>query len=656
MSNILSEAGGPRPAVLEQPATSLIVGLDGLRAISVLGVLFYHAHFGWMRGGFLGVEVFFVISGFLITGLLAKEAGATGAIDLRGFWKRRMLRLYPALLAFLFVAGTLGCLFLGTQASQFRMDLLASLVYLENWYQLRSGSSYFADQGFPLLRHLWSLAVEGQFYVVWPWVVAGLLRLYKGRLAPLAMTTAALAVASCGLMALLADPGNLSSVKAAASLNRVYLGTDTRAFGLLIGALLALTLRPRPTGRILARGFNLLALAALAGLGVVMAFADDQAALLYPWGFLLVDLLTALVITSLMLPSSTWMRTFLGQAPLEWLGKRSYGLYLWHYPVFRLLVPGQEAWPWFLLRLGVTLALTYLSFKYLEEPVRHGAWKRWLLRGPDPAAPAWPWRLGRTALTAMLGLALLEGVTLARRGPYVDPVQEAIRAGAAALDNLTPVAEAAPEPVAKAAPETARASSVVTPVVPVVLPEAMKGVHLTAIGDSVMKGAALSLKKMGEATLGTGMIQINAEESRPFFSALPILQAYKHDNRLGEVVVVHLGTNNSHISEDNFRKLMSVLADTHLVLFLTAKSDKVEACEAVNRALGTLVARYPNARLLDWNTVAGTHPEYFYSDQTHLRPEGAVHYAELILAQVASQPWELPVEPTAKPLSAPEVH
>jgi hypothetical protein len=320
------------------------------------------------------------------------------------------------------------------------------------------------------------------------------------------------------------------------------------------------------------------------------------------------------------------------------------------------MAPGQAAWPWFLGRVAVTLALTYLSFRYLEEPVRKGAWKRWLLRSPDPAAPAWAWRVGRMAVAALLGLALLEGVTLARRAPYVDPVQEAIRAGAAALDNLTPAPVAAPDPVTRTAPETSRASSVVTPVVPVVLPEAMKGVHLTAIGDSVMKGAALSLKKMGEATLGTGMIQINAEESRPFFSALPILQAYKLDHRLGEVVVVHLGTNNSRISEDNFRKLMGVLADTHLVLFLTAKSDKVEACETVNRALGTLVARYPNARLVDWNTAAGTHPEYFYSDQTHLRPEGAAHYAELILAQVASQPWELPAELTVKPLFAPEVH
>jgi peptidoglycan/LPS O-acetylase OafA/YrhL len=640
----------PGPALPAAPG--LIIGLDGLRAVSVLAVLLYHAHFDWMQGGFLGVEVFFVISGFLITGLLAQESAAHGRIDLLQFWRRRALRLFPALLAFLLVIGALGLAFLGPQASQFRADLAASLLYVENWYQIRSGSSYFADQGLPLLRHLWSLAVEGQFYLVWPFLVAALLRAGRGRTWPLALVTALLGTASFVAMLYLADPGNLSGLKAAESLNRVYLGTDTRAFGLLAGALLALGLRARVWGR--APWATPLAFLALAGLLAIMATTDVQTPSLYRGGFLLVDLLTALVIAALVLPGPGGMRTLLGWAPLEWLGQRSYGLYLWHWPVFRLLGPGQEEPLWFLPRLAVTLVLTELSYRYLEVPVRRGAWKTWFNRAGAPADPRGR-RLRRGAGLALVAGSLLAAFSLARLPAYVDPVQEAIQAGAAALDTPTPGPAPAPEPEHPGA-ASREAMRVVTPVLPITLPEGMKGIHVTAIGDSVMKGAALSLKKMGEATLGEGMIQINAEESRAFFTATPILTAYKKDNRLGEVVVVHLGTNNSSITEDQFRKLMGVLADTHLVLFLTAKSDKTEACASVNRALGTMVARFPNARLLDWNTVAGTHPEYFYSDQTHLRPEGAQHYAELILTQVAAQPWDAVAEATARPLFAPEVH
>jgi hypothetical protein len=168
----------------------------------------------------------------------------------------------------------------------------------------------------------------------------------------------------------------------------------------------------------------------------------------------------------------------------------------------------------------------------------------------------------------------------------------------------------------------------------------MQGLRLTAIGDSVMKGAAPALKRLGEATLGEGQIQINAEESRPFISALPILGGYLKEQDLGEIVVVHLGTNNSSIPEAQFRKLMAILADRKLVLLLTVKSDKTKACQAVNGTLEALAAGYPNVRILDWSAASSAHPEFFYADQTHLRPEGARFYAELILTQVALLPGE----------------
>jgi hypothetical protein len=296
--------------------------------------------------------------------------------------------------------------------------------------------------------------------------------------------------------------------------------------------------------------------------------------------------------------------------------------------VFRLLAPGQGTLPWFLVRVLVAGLITEASYRYLELPIRQGALKRWFARAA-----------GKTRLTPRLaGMAMVlamvwETTALAGRAPYIDPVQASIQAGSAALDDCGPAL--APRAREGASPPGAEPPAPAEPArKPVAIPAELKGVRLTAIGDSVMKGAAISLKKMGEISLGPGMIQINAEECRSFIAAQAILRDYRKDKRLGEVVVVHLGTNNSNISQDQFRRLMTSLADRRLVLFLTAKSDKVEACESVNRTLEALVAEFPNARVYDWKTAADLHPEYFYSDQTHLRPTGAQFYAEMILNQV----------------------
>jgi len=621
-------------AIHQSPERGAILGLDGLRAVSVLAVLLYHARFPWMRGGFLGVEVFFVISGFLITGLLLKELQATGAIDLRRFWVRRLRRLLPALLVFLFCLGAVAALFLGDRASQFRADLVASFGYGENWYQIYTGSSYFADQGLPLLRHLWSLAVEGQFYLAWPLLVAAVVRLSRGRTLPLLVLTGVLAAVSGGLSAALADPGNPSGLKAMASLNRVYLGTDTRALGLLAGAALALLLQGRQARGALARALGPATWLAFLGLGALLARTDFQTPFLYRGGFLLVDGLTAVILAGLALPGPGGLAGMLGWWPLEWLGQRSYGLYLWHWPVFRLLAPGQQGWPWFLARVLLAVLLTEASYRYVEVPVRTGGLARWLAKA-SLGGPVWR-RRAPHALGVALVLALAwETTALAGRAPYLDPVQASIQAGAAALDHAPPAPHPVSGPAAAPAPPTPPAA--------IVLPADLKGVRLTAVGDSVMKGAAVALKKTGEACLGEGMIQINAEECRSFAGALTVIQEYRQDDRLGEVVVVHLGANNSSIPQEQFRRLMAALADRRLVLFLTAKSDKTEACDLVNRALESLVGGFANARVFDWKTAGDAHPEYFYSDKTHLRPEGARFYAETILSQIVLPAREAPV-------------
>jgi len=281
----------------------------------------------------------------------------------------------------------------------------------------------------------------------------------------------------------------------------------------------------------------------------------------------------------------------------------------------------------------VTLLLTEATLQFLENPIRKGGLKRLFARPGGTAAP-WRWRLGRASILATAAAAVAApAILLASRPAYVDPIQESIQAGAAALVDL----RQAPAPAPAAAPPAARGAAW-EPGPPIVPAEALKGLQVTAIGDSVMKGAAPALKRMGEVCLGAGKVQIDAEECRPFGNATEILRTCKKENRLGEIVVIHLGTNNSSLPEEQFRRLMGVLADTRLVLFLTVKSDKLQACEAVNRELGVLVAGFPNARLVDWSTLSDPHPEFFYSDHTHLRPEGTQFYAETILGQLALPP------------------
>lgn len=626
------------------PGSDHVPGLDRLRAVSVLVVMLYHAHLTWMRGGFLGVEVFFGISGFLITRRLLQDHGRLGLgfwPFLGRFWKRRVGRLFPALALFLLAAMALGAFVLGPRASQFRGDLLPSFLYVENWYQITSGGSYFADQGLPLMRHIWSLAVEEQFYILWPVLVAGVLWTCRRARGVLWVVTAVLALASLALMLLLADPSNPSSVVAMESLNRVYLGTDTRAFGLLAGALLAFTPRAwAAVGKLPKRAFEAGSMAALAALLGLCAFVDIQDPFLYRGGFLLVDGLTLFLIAGFLRADHAGpVAKLLAWRPLEWIGQRSYGIYLWHWPIFRLVGEGQEELPWILLRWGLTFLVAGASYRWMESPILD--WVRG--RPPRPAnqTARRVWRFAAvTAALLLVGISTQAAVHLVHLPAYRDEIRESLRANAEALDKALDAASGAEDGTAIEPHEALRAASCriesdgVPLELPYLPPHALEGVSVTAIGDSVMKGAAAALKDAGEAQMGKSHIAINAEESRSFARAYEVAKDYKAEGRLGDVVVIHLGANNSSIPEREFTRLMKLLADRKLVLFLSVKSDKTSACQEVNARLEELVKQAPNARLVDWKGLSEAHPELFYTDQTHLRPMGARYYASHILAQI----------------------
>ncbi len=358
-------------------------GLDGLRAFAVTGVLLYHADLDWIPGGFLGVDVFFVISGYLITSLLLAEHRNRSHIGLGQFYLRRARRLLPALFLVLGVTSLFAVVFLPDEVTKLRGDVVAALLYGTNWWQIFRNVSYFEASGRPpLLQHLWSLAVEEQFYLIWPLLLAGMLRLWHGRRKPMLLTTLAMISISIALMVGIsmsrgypidADP------------SRVYYGTDTRAFTLLIGAVLAmvwapwrLSKRTPPGGRMV---LDLLGVAGLVGLAYMFLEVSEFSKSLYRGGFVVTALLAALVIAVTVHPAADLSRYFLGLKPMRWIGERSYGLYLWHWPVYMITRPqldiGVTGLPNLALRLSVTVALAELSYRYVEQPIRQGALGRW---------------------------------------------------------------------------------------------------------------------------------------------------------------------------------------------------------------------------------------------------------------------------------------
>lgn len=426
----------------KQPRLTHYAGLDGLRGLAVLAVLLFHGGVSWAPGGFLGVEVFFVLSGFLITSLLVSEWQRSSTIGLGGFWARRARRLLPALFCLVAAIGVYYVCAGGSQAVPgLKGDGISALAYFSNWHQILAGANYFAASG-PVspLQHTWSLAIEEQFYLVWPLVVLGVLwtagrrsggaggvgnghpRVGHRPLVALLVLSLLGALASTLDMALLFDGGR--------NLNRIYYGTDTRASGLLIGASLAIGLaivrggggleRVRVT-RISRRLIGGAALVALALTLTGMALVNGSTPWMYPYGLLGLDVaVTQLIFAAVAQPACLSSR-LLAAPPLRELGKISYGVYLWHFPLFLWLsaaTTGVGGVRLLAVRLAVTLAVSVASYVLIEQPIRQRRRSAWLMRALAPLAAG-----GAVAalLMASAASALPEGIPAASTLPQPPP-------------------------------------------------------------------------------------------------------------------------------------------------------------------------------------------------------------------------------------------
>jgi len=616
-------------------------GLDGLRALAVAAVLLYHGGISWVPGGFLGVDVFFAISGYLITSLLLVEVASTGGVALGAFWRRRARRLLPAVGALLVGVSVVALVGAQDAVHRLRGDVLAALTWSSNWWQIVRGETYFESFGRPpLLRHLWSLAVEEQLYIVLP-IALGVLarRGWLARRRRLAAVVLLGAAGSAALLHVLWDPLDPS---------RAWFGTDTRAAALLVGVAFALLWpmaeRRRWAGRA-RRSIDALALASMAGLGVLVLSVGDRDPFLHRWGFALTALFAGTLVVAVTSPSSRVQR-YLGIRPLRWLGTRSYAVYLWHWPVFVMTRPGVDVtldgWRLFALRLLVTGVLAELSWRVVEQPVRTGSLTRsWLaLRRPVRR------RVAMTAASATVVLVAAVAAGLTGSGPerpelLVTSASEATTATTLVRLPTTSTTRATSTTATTVTTTSAAVATTSTTAVavaepppppPVTEPPPPPAGVVLAVGDSVMLAAKDTM-----TSLSNGRIYVDAAVGRQVEDGLDLLQQYRDAGSFAEIsaLVVHLGTNGP-MSDDLFNRLATIVDGVPRVVVLNVRVPKHWE-EQSNAAINGGTTRFAAMRLGDWYGASAERGA-LASDGVHPSPHGARIYTYVTMRALDDGP------------------
>jgi peptidoglycan/LPS O-acetylase OafA/YrhL len=645
---------------------SRYAGLDGLRAIAVGLVVAYHLFPpALLPGGFVGVDVFFVISGFLITSLLLREHDATGRIRLGAFWVRRARRLVPALALVVTVCSTLAWLIGGDVLLRLAAQVAGAATFSYNWLAIAADTGYFGSATPELFRNFWSLSVEEQFYVVWPLVLP--LFLLLPRRGARAAAALALAGASAVWMgAVVAGGGDLT---------RAYFGTDTHSFGILMGVALAFLLVPVLTlpphaetpsslpGITLPPGWTLvlptsaspatrprwvdlpatrtvtgcLGAAALAGVVVIAATGPSDGAVTFPG-----TLLAASVCTTVAIAAGVWPRSWFGPAldvqPLRWIGDRSYGIYLWHWPLLVLAmaaVPGAEVPVWMgLAVLAATVVAAELSYRFVETPVRRRGFRA-CLRSLGAQARAGAGGMLRLGAVAVVSVLVLGGTSAAiAAAPAESSGETAVTAGQAALERATasPVPSATPTPSATpAAPapvQTPPPGPLTSMPSPTPRPTPVTGDQITAIGDSVMLASAPALL---ERLPG---IHVDAAVSRSAWAGPGILERLAADGALRPYVVVALGTNGP-VDPGALERMAELTGpDRHLIL-VNAYAPR-NWIDGVNHDLAAFAKRHAGVVVADWSAAIGGHTDYLAGDSIHPDARGGVVFADTIAQTVES--------------------
>ncbi len=569
-----------------------IHSVDGLRAVAVIAVLLYHLGIDWIPGGFLGVDLFFVISGYVITGLILESIARSGTLDLRAFYLSRVRRLLPALIAMLVFT----TFYIGVYAPETVRRFISDIPYVlsgsMNWALVAREQDYFESIGRPpLLQHTWSLAVEAQFYLIWPLMLLFILRYFGKK----NISIAALAIALASGVALFAYSIRIDTQESAIS--HVYFGTDTHSIGLFLGSALAVSWKPQNLTREISKRaqdfVDLIGVFGFLGLLATFLFINESDPTLYRIAFPLAAIFGCFTLISVVHPASRFA-PLLSSRVLIWIGERSYGIYLWHWIVFQLTRPSIDLvgddWALYALRVLIVFALADISLRYIEIPVRRGYFELWF-RGMKYRTKSVRLRQKLFASTAVIVTLFATSLVSVNAMKKADEILAAEQAAVATEDDVNQVITDADTP----------------------------GLWVT--GDSVILGIRNVLAKYERIEL------INARVGRQINELIEVAQT---DQQFvaNSPVVLNLGNNNRLIESDVVSLMEIVRNQPKIIVVNTAVPRGWK--EENNRIISSVVARYPNTILVDWDRISANHPEYFATDGVHLNPPGVNAYVAAI--------------------------
>lgn len=598
-----------------QKKRKYIKEIDGLRALAVIMVLAYHLKMPFAKSGLLGVTVFFVISGYLITGILINEIEESGGVDLKNFWLRRIRRLLPAVLSMAVVMIFVSAVVNRVVFTKGCNDLLSAVFGYNNWWQIFRKVSYFENAGAPSpFTHCWSLAIETQFYLIYP-ILLILLSKARNRGKVFAAVTAVLAMISVVLMGVLYSPDGDPS--------RVYYGTDTRAFSLLIGALAAIQkeyhiIKVKLRGKLWA---VIGSISVLILIGMMMLISS-YSSFLYYGGQAIVSVLTAFVVYAVTV-SRSLLNIILGSSILKWIGDRSYSIYLWHYPIIVLMSGGKRAAWWIvILEVVLSVGLAELSYRFIETPVRHGIIGEYIgiinSRPHNRRERHRQIQVARRSLKAMAavlatGLALSLCIAFVPKKTTLDTVAKREKK-ATEVTKLTN--QKLKEQKAKAKKTAKTSKSTMTD------EELLKNVQMLLIGDSITVDVTDYFYKVLPNSISDTKI------GRSTLTGVKVFDEYQTKKKWdGDGVIFALGTNGPMY--DTLGRIRQKVGDKPLFL-TTVHAPKEDFESSNNEEIRKFVKEHEHTYLIDWYTASADHPEYFDQDDTHLLPKGAEAYAQCI--------------------------
>lgn len=569
-----------------------ISSIDGLRAIAVTAVVLYHLGISWIPGGFLGVDLFFVISGYVITRLILDSINQSSALDLRAFYAARLRRIYPG---FLFMV-ICTIIFIGVWAPEaikrFLTDLPYALTGTINWLLVARHQDYFEAIGrAPLLQHTWSLAVELQFYLIWPIILLTVLKYFgKKNIAKIALIIAMVSGTTLFFVSLQLDQANAQQI------SHIYFGTDTHSLGLFLGAALAVSWIPQN----LSADIEKRAQDVIDGIGVIgllglistFLFIEESNAGLYRVAFPLAGIFGCLVIISLVHPASRFA-PIISTAPFRWIGQRSYGIYIWHWVIFQVTRPSVDlsgqTWALYLARVLLVLALADISLRWVEIPFRQGLIQNWF-RGMKYRSAKVKLRQRLTILASIITvLAITSSISIQAVTKADQITNQIIEQNTEQLQNADDLGSTT-------------------------------GLWVT--GDSVILGIRSKLEAKEHISL------INARVGRQAPELLAVMRV-DQSSVPSSPVVFNLGNNNA-LAEQTVTEIFEIVKNQPQIIVVNTAVPRAWK-DNNNTIISKVAARYPNVKLVDWDRISKGRPELFAPDGVHLSPAGSDVYVDLVL-------------------------